>query len=191
MQRTVNLVIGLAVVTGISIVLLGSIGGKGTSKRSSGDAPPSSGPRGGLPQLDVATGIVGPTSSPPPPIPETAHVTPPAAVVDARWERARQRLRRVFGGSLSTEQEAAVQAAVATWVAMELRAVEAYQGGYIDQRTLGLHRGWNRNVYMLALQDALGNERFQRYARLAHEEDELDELDELDDLDEQDELDPL
>lgn len=180
MQRTVNLVIGLAVVAGISIILLGSIGGKDTSKRSARDAPPStSGPRGGLPQLDVATGIVGPTSSPPPPIPETARFAPPAELVDERRERARQRLLRVFGGALSSEQETAVEAAVTTWVEMEARAVEAYRGGYIDQRTLGLHRGWNRNVYMLALQEALGNERFQRYARLAHEDDELHELDPL------------
>jgi hypothetical protein len=176
MQRPLNLVIGLAIVVAISIILFGAIGGKGGSRR---DPPPASteGPIGGLPQLDMATSIVGPSSSQPPPIPSTAHFTPPrrndrleaifadpAPTVDARWERARQRLRRVFGGALSTEKEAAVQAAVATWVGMQVTSEAAYHRGYIDARMRGIHAGWNRNVYLLALQEALGNADYQRYA---------------------------
>ena len=192
MSRTVNLVIGLAIVVGISIILFGSIGGKGT-RATREPAPPSGDPwgtKGGLPQLDMAAAIVGPSSSPPPPIPATARFSPrprdewleaivadPRSLTDQRWERARQRLRRVFGGALSAAQETAVQAAVATWVDMQVMAVAAHHDGYIDAPTLGLHTGWNRNAYLLALEDALGNEGFQRYARIAHEDDRLDEID--------------
>ena len=70
----------------------------------------------------------------------------------------------MFGGGLAPEKASAVEAAVATWVAMQVQAVEAFHGGFIDQHGLGLHSGWNRNVYMLAIQDALGNTDFQRYA---------------------------
>lgn len=183
MQRTVNLVIGLAVVVGVSLILFGSIGGSSKSGNSTSPPVPSS---TGLPQLEMAGNIVGPSSSEPPPIPATPQLTPPprnprlearlanpASLTDERWERARQRIRRVFGGALSNEKEAAVQAAVATWVAMQVQAVSAYQGGYIDGHMLGIHTGWNRNVYLLALQAALGNDDFQRYAAGP---DPLDEL---------------
>lgn len=187
MQRTVNLVIGLAVVVGVSVILFGSIGG---SKRSDDNRPKSSRTPGALPelpQLDLANQIVGPSASPPPPIPSSAQFTPPrrnqrleailadpTGVTDQRWERARRRIRRVFGGALSSEKEAAMQAAVASWVAMEVQSVSAFQGGYIDRHMLGIHHGWNRNVYLLAIQDVLGNEDYQRYAAGP---DELDEID--------------
>lgn len=188
MQRTVNLVIGLAVVVGVSVILFGSIGGSNktdsrrssTSKRTPGALPE-------MPQLDLANQIVGPSSSPPPPIPSAAQFTPPrrnerleailanpTGLTDQRWERARRRIRRVFGGALASEKEAAMQAAVATWVAMEVQSVSAYTGGYIDRHMLGIHNGWNRNAYLLAIQDVLGNDDYQRYAAGP---DELDEID--------------
>ena len=70
MRRPVNLLIGLAVVIGVSYFLFGSIGG---GERTSGFNPPPQGEGpSGIPQLDVAAGIVGPSSSQPPPIPATA-----------------------------------------------------------------------------------------------------------------------
>ncbi|HUQ06128.1 MAG TPA: hypothetical protein VM261_26675 [Kofleriaceae bacterium] len=171
-----NLLIGLAVLVGVSFVLFGALGGKRTSGFN---PPPASRSEGntGLAQLDMAAGIVGPSSSQPPPIPGAARFAPvpmstrqrqrlsnPSGLVEERWERARKRIRSVFGGGLAPEKESAVQNAVATWVAMQAQAVEAFHGGYIDQHGLGLHSGWNRNVYMLSLQDALGNSDFQRYA---------------------------
>lgn len=176
MQRTVNLLIGLAVVVGVSFVLFGSIGGKSTSGFNPPPASQSEG-NSGLAQLDMAAGIVGPSSSQPPPIPGVARYAPvpmstrqrqrmasPSTLIDERWERARKRIRIVFGGGLTPEKESAIQNAVATWVAMQVQAVEAFHGGYIDQHALGLHSGWNRNVYMLSLQESLGNTDFQRYA---------------------------
>jgi hypothetical protein len=187
MQRTVNLVIGLAVVVGVSLILFGSIGGSKKSDHSRSSPPRTPGALPELPQLDMANQMVGPSSSPPPPIPSMAQFTPPrrnerlearlantVALTDERWERARRRIRRVFGGALSSETEAAIQAAISTWVDMQANSVSAYQGGYIDRHMLGIHSGWNRNVYMLAIQDALGNADFQRYAAGP---DELDEID--------------
>jgi hypothetical protein len=187
MQRAVNLLIGLAVIVGVSFVLFGSLGGKRTSGFN--PPPPPSEGQSGIPQLDMATGIVGPSASEPPPIPGTAHYTPvpmsprmrqrlanPSGLADERWERARKRIRVVFGGGLAPEAESAVQAAVATWVAMQIQSVEAYHGGYISQQALGQHSGWNRNVYLLSLQQSLGNTDFQRYAGGGVELTEIDPL---------------
>jgi hypothetical protein len=184
-MRPLNLLIGLAIIVGISFVLFGSIGGK-KKATTSGGTPSSFGSTGGLPQLEAAGNLLGPATSEPPPLPiEPEHPRPPtnerlearladpASLADARWEIARRRIREVFGGSLSQDVESAVQAAVGTWVAMQVASVKAYHGGYIDARGLGQHSSWNRNVYIQSLQRVLGHDNFQRYAGGGFELDEI------------------
>jgi hypothetical protein len=175
MQRTVNLLIGLAVLVGVSVVLFGSIGG---SKKSDREPPaPPSGDRFAVPQLEAATTIAGRGASQPPPLPGTPvftvrplpnHLVPivndPSRTAGDRSDRAMRRVREVFGGSLGAAKENAIQEAVATWVAMQAQSVSAFYGGYIDAGGYSEHTAWNKNVYLFALQDILGNDDYQRFA---------------------------
>jgi hypothetical protein len=187
MQRTVNLLIGLAVLVGVSVVLLGSIGGSKSSDR--GPPPSQSSDRFAVPQLEAATAIAGTGASEPPPFPATAQfaarplsprlealVSDPSRTAAQRWERALHRVREVFGGSLGAAKENAMQQAVATWVAMQAQTLSAYYGGYIDQRGFNEHTQWNKNVYRFALQDILGNDDYQRYAGGGVDLEEIDAL---------------
>jgi hypothetical protein len=189
MQRTVNLLIGLAVLVGVSVILFGAMGG---SNRSAKRAPAASSQRSdrfAVPQLEAATSIAGRGASQPPPIPATAAFTERplpsrlAAVVNDpsheardRGERAMRRAREIFGGSLGEAKEAAIEEAIATWVAMQAQALSAFYGGYLDSASYSEHTAWNRNVYLFALQDILGNDDYQRFAGGGVELDEVSPL---------------
>ena len=175
MQRTVNLLIGLAVLVGVSVVLFGSIGGSKKSDRE--PPPPPSGDRFAVPQLEAATTLAGRGASQPPPVPGTAAFTErplparleaivndPSRTARERGQRAMQRVREVFGGSLGEAKETAIKEAISTWVAMQAQSVTAFYGGYIDNAGYVEHTAWNRNVYLFALQDILGNDDYQRFA---------------------------
>ncbi len=177
MQRMINMVVGLTVVTVVAVVMLGSMG---EGSKSGGDGQGSR-PRSGLPQLDEVAGIVGPASSRPPPIPTTARFAvqpaapalaallaapddPPPAVIEARWRLVEARLVRVFGPTPATAQRDAIYAALVEWLRAQLRSAAAYHGGYIDRQELGRHAGWNRYVYLQVVQAALTSAEYQGFA---------------------------
>lgn len=184
-MRPLNLLIGLAVLVGVSLVLFGAMGGE---KRSHQGAPPSS-DRFDVPALEAATTIAGQGAAQPPPLPATppfaargvsprmqAILGDPSRTVEERWGRALKRIREVFGGSLGGAKENAIHEAVGAWVNMQAQSTAAFMGGYIDSAGLSQHTGWNRNVYLFALQDILGNADYQRFAGGGVDLEELDPL---------------
>jgi hypothetical protein len=189
MRRTVNMLIGLAVVVGVSVVLFGSIGGSKTSNRAAPASPSSSPDRFAMPQLEAATAMAGRGASQPPPIPATAAFTArpmpsrlaatvndPSRTAAERAQRAMRRVRAVFGASLGSARESAVQDAVSTWVSMQAESVTAFYGGYLDEAGYAERTAWNKNVYLFALQEILGNADYQRFAGGGAELDEIDML---------------
>ena len=175
MQRMVNMVIGLGVVTGVAVVLLGSIGGKSSSGWNSGSS------RTGIEGLEMAGPQIGPTIQQPPPFPSEARLPvvpaplelaallanpgdPPAALIEARWKIARRRLDKIFGSSLSDDKREAIDSALMVWLKTQLANLAAYHGGYIDRTTLGLHAAWARQQYVATLKAVLGAADYERYA---------------------------